>query len=71
MQGEKGSGRICNNHPWDRITHFLMNILELMPHNQATVLADSSLASVELKILSKAESAGHNWPERKRTVRFG
>ena len=27
--GGKGSGRICNNHPWDGMTHFLMNIHEL------------------------------------------
>ena len=69
--GGRGSARICNNHPWDGITHFLMKIHELMAHNQATGLADSSLASAELKTPSKAESACHDWSERKRAVRFG
>ena len=52
------------------MTHFLMNIHELMLHNQATDLADSSLASAEQKILSKAECACHNRSEQKRTVRL-
>ena len=48
-----------------------MNIHKLTPYNQTTGLDDSSLASAELKILSKAESTRHNRSERKRTVRFG
>ena len=47
--GVGGSGRICNNCTCDGITHFLMNIHEMTPHNQATGLANWSLASVELK----------------------
>ena len=65
--GGWGGGRICNNHPWDGMTHLLMNIHELTPHNQAAGLADSSFASAELKILSKAESARHNRSERKQS----
>ena len=63
--------RICNNHRWDVVTHFLMNVHKLTPHSQATGLADLSLASAELKIPSKAESFHHNWCECKRTVRIG
>ena len=64
LGGGGGGGRVYN-HPWDGMTQndpliFLMNIHELTPHNQATGLADSSLASAEIKILSKAESARHN-----------
>ena len=63
MYDGRGSGRICNNQPlgWNHgMPHFPMYINELTPHNQATGLANSSLASAGLKILSKAESAHHN-----------
>ena len=40
-----------------------MNIHEVTPHNQATGLADSPLASAELKIISKAKFARHNQSE--------
>ena len=36
---------------------------------RSCTVADLSLASAELEILSKAESACHNWSEHKRTVR--
>ena len=34
--GGRGSGRICNNHAWDEVTQFLMNIHELTSNKQAT-----------------------------------
>ena len=61
----KGEWSNCNSHPWDGMNLFLMNIHELKPHNQATGLADSSLAFAELKMPSEAETACHNQYECK------